>query len=296
MIVNGHVVRGFHSAPIKEKKLLNAFQGVALSSTAFIDLDVGYRYHSLYLVYGGTTFDVSHMTNIRIIANGETIWNLSGTRQDVLNQYENMAAASTYKALLISFEREGLNDEVRKYTTCINTGIPCSQAPRGITKFRIEVDIDSGAVAPTLVAYAKVSINNPHQGIWLPRRKTFFENVPGSATVEFLLANKFNGNGNEPGLARLTFAETAANLTNIRLSANGQDVVNLATAANQVATAQAAIRKVNTSYVMYDTAEDGNYNAYFRANNLAAFDARIIDSNANAALPVIVETLGTLNS
>jgi len=290
----GTTQTGALTRPVKRKWKMNPFQSVGVSMTAWVQADIGLRYHSIMLPYGGTTMTPAHMSSVRLKLNNETVWNLTGARIDT---FDGLPAASTYGALVLNFERLGLIDHIKRYDTAINTGVPCRQAPNGINNMRIEVDIDSGAVAPTLgQPQGIVSPPNKDQGNFILRRTTYTENVPGSASAEFQFINKFNQKPNEPNLSRLYIEETAANLTNLRLNTNGTDDANISSALNNTDIAMSNIRKVNTGVVIWDSAADGNYNNYLRIGNAKTFNVYIIDSNANASLAVVAETLGNVTA
>jgi hypothetical protein len=294
-----NIVRGASLRPTTEKWLLNPFQSVAASSTAWLQLDIGPRYHGVMIPFGGTTMSVAHMSGIRLYLNSELVWGtVTGADIDALNQFEGFPAAATYGGLYLSFERMGLIDHIKRYDTCINTGVACKQAPHGINNFRIEIDIDAGAVAPTLgPACATISMPNPDQGLYLIRRTKTFENMQVTSPNEFLFATKYAGQQNAPWFSRLYIAETAANLSNLRLSINGEDKANISSSMNNLDIAQAGIRKVNTGIVVFDTAASGNFNGYYRIGQKnCVFDIRIKDSNVNAQLPVIVDRFGFVTS
>jgi hypothetical protein len=287
--------RGALVRPTKKKYLLNPFQSVAVSSTAWLQCPIGLRYHAILIPFSGTTMTVAHMSAVRFYINNEPAWNLSGTDIDLINQFDGLPSAATYGGLYLNFERLGLIDHMKRYDTAINTGVKCRQAPHGITSMRIEIDIDATAVAPVVgPAVATVSTINPDQGNYILRRKKIFENMQVVSPNEYLFATTYNGNKNAPYLSRLYIGETAANLNNLRLSTNGTDDVNITSAMNNMNIASYGIRKVNTGVFIYDTAEDGNYNNFFRIGNAKTFDIRIKDSNVNAQLPVITETLGSV--
>ena len=132
--------------------------GVAANATATFDLPIGRRYHKLVLQYGGTTFNLAHMTEIRVIANGEVIQRFSGTDRDMMNQFDRQAASAGI--LVLPFDRVGLYQQNGEEATAIQTGSKDPGTGVAITSFKLEVDI-GGAIAPTLTVLAVQSDNDP---------------------------------------------------------------------------------------------------------------------------------------
>lgn len=133
--------------------------GVAPGSTAVWKLPIGRRYHALALQYSGTTFNLTHMTDIRVRVNGEVIHQLSATDRDMINQFDGRAAAAGI--LLIPFDRFGLYTQSGEEATAIQTGSADPTNGIAITLFELEIDIAAGAVAPVVNVTAIQSDNDP---------------------------------------------------------------------------------------------------------------------------------------
>ena len=124
-----------------------SFEGVAANQTATLRLPIGFTFHQLYISYGGT-FTLAQMTEIRVVANGQTIMRLdSGAVLDDYNTYEGRAAASGI--LCIDFDRYNLRTRAGEEFTALGTGFP--QDPTPLTTLSVEIDI-GGATNPTLSA------------------------------------------------------------------------------------------------------------------------------------------------
>lgn len=289
----GRIARRRNLRPIIVTQLMDNPQNVVVSGTAYLELPIGLRYHALHLVYGGTTFDPTHMSGIRVKANKETIHDLTGARRDVINQFDKLPAASTHKTLTIPFERLGMVDQMQRYFTALNTGIKTPfQAPNGISSLRLEVDIDSGASAPTLSVYADVSDVNPDQALALMRELTNFENV--AATGEYTHVNKYNADPLKPVIVRWGFLDTDTNITAFRFLSNGSEIINRTSALNEHVQSIAGIRTFTASDVIYDTGERGNANSVLRLGNVASFQVKTTHAAANANLPVYYQSEGVL--
>ncbi|HLY06098.1 MAG TPA: major capsid protein P2 [Rhizomicrobium sp.] len=291
----GRLLRGWLLRPGKETIILPAFQNVAASQTAYLDLPLGFRYHKIHIVYGGTSMTPACITQLRVIINNNICWALSGTQLDTLNQFDKWPAGSTNKVLTIPFELPGLMaDHMQKYYTALNTLVPCKATPMGVTALRIEIDINGTPTNPTLASYAEVSDNNPDQGKALLRREVWIENV--ASTGEYLHVHRYNGDPLRPVLRRVTMWDTSSNITAFRMLVNGQEIHNRLTAINsQIQAGNGDFRSPqNSSFVGWDSEEDGNYANRLKLGNVADFQLRSTHAATNSTLNVVAETLGAL--
>jgi hypothetical protein len=292
-------------APVPtEKLLMPPVQGVAPGGKAYLNLPPGFRYRRLHVVYtgtgaGGGAPDMSPalMTAIRLYADNELFQNISGTDRDNLNQFDRFPAADTFKSLCLPFERTWMAEPDARYLTCINTGVASQnsvQAPKGINTLRLEIDIDATAPADTtLTVYADVMDVNVQQSRMLPRIDRWAENV--AAVGEFLHVNsaKLLNDPLRPYLARLTFVETIAHLTAVRLRKNNVDIVQTIPVALLQFNQRAEMRRTPMAgYVMLDSGDFGEYFAVWDPIHWAQCEVRTTHTAVNAAMPVIVETFG----
>jgi len=283
-------------SPVPTQRILTSYvSGVAATSTAYINLPLGFRYRGLHLLYGGTTFTPANMTAIRLYADNDLFQVISGSQRDMLNQFDKLPAASTYKNLHIPFERLGMSEPDARYLTCINTGAHSkgAQSKSGITaQFRMEVDINSGAVAPTLSVLADVMDVNVTQSRLLPRIDQWTENVAATGEWLHVNSNRFLGDSIRPYVQRLTFGDTNTNITNLRLRRNNEDIVNVPTTLLQYNQVRENRRAPQANFVSYDTGDMGEYYNILDPIHMSAFEIRTTHAATNASLPVISETMG----
>lgn len=124
--------------------------------TATFKLPIGNRYHELQMVYAGTTFNLTHMTEMRVYLNGKVFQRFSATDRDKMNQFDGLAAANGI--LKIPFDRQNLLTLAAMEETAIDTGkVAATAEGEQISSFYIEIDIAGTAVAPTLSMNATVS-------------------------------------------------------------------------------------------------------------------------------------------
>ena len=108
----------------------------------------GMVYHRIILQLGGT-FTKSQITEIRIKANGKLIFQDSGSRIDLINQYKGLAASATL--LTIDFTEPRMRDQFEQLMGGLDTGKDKTGMPK-VSSLLMEIDI-AGATNPTLVAY-----------------------------------------------------------------------------------------------------------------------------------------------
>lgn len=153
---------------------------VAASSTSTFRFPIGMTFEKALFTYGGTTFDLTHMTEIRVVGNGRVIDRFAATATlsggqvlDKINQFEGRAAANG--VLAVDFGRYGLRTRVAEESTGLGTGVkPIAPGQKGhdeyvaaggtgveLSTLNVEFDIKSTAVAPSLKAKAHLSPKRP---------------------------------------------------------------------------------------------------------------------------------------
>ena len=281
-------------APKTQTIILPVIIGVQAGATAYLDLPLGVRYHAIYLQYGGTTFTPANITQVRVKVNGTVVWALPGSFLDTMNQFDKMQAASTYNTLALSFERIGLKSASARWSTALNTGkgVLTRAVPQGITSLRLEFDINGTAVAPTLVATAKISANNPAQGAWLMRREIWYENV--AVVGQYLHQHKYNQDPLRPMMSRMFFGDTPANITAFDIQANRQEIINRTSTLNEHIQTVDNLRAPQAGQVVWDTGEDGISANMLNVGSIADLEIRTTHAAVNNALPVMAESLGYL--
>ena len=119
------------------------FANVTSSGIATASIMPGRTLEGMELILGGTSFAYSHITLIRLKANGKTFWEGSGVQADKLNKFQGLTyAASTLPIMFVEILGRDLLDEM----------VGAFDTSNGIANITIEVTI-SGATAPTLEMY-----------------------------------------------------------------------------------------------------------------------------------------------
>lgn len=135
---------------------LPEFEGVGASSKARMNLTnyQGQTYNGIMLVMGGTAFNASHMTAIKVKLAGKPVVDISGADLLAINKYYGYTNAATH--LFIPFA-DAFADHTGDIDGFDIGGIDTSV---GYASFIVEIDIGA-ATAPTLKAYGHLSKAQP---------------------------------------------------------------------------------------------------------------------------------------
>lgn len=234
---------------------LQAFNNVAANSTCICDLLPtvgGSTLEAIWLKLGGT-FTFSHMTGIRLKANGKTIWETTGTALDTINQYRDINTGNTY--LLMDFMEPRFRTPL-----AFSSGALELSLNSGINQLTLEIDI-GGATSPTLSGTAEVSPAGPLPGespllrFMFLRRHRAQINVP--AAGEFAISPPhMNPSGSTGALfKRINLFASSSDITALRIRRNGLEEFNLSVALMQELQ-QRAGRVVQSGHIAFDPVLD----------------------------------------
>jgi len=124
-----------------------AFSNVVATGVASCLLPIGRTIERITMVLGGTTFNETHMTSIKLRANGKVIIDVTGTELKKINAFRGIVSSAGFLTLDFTeiFGRDRLDQVVGGFDTS-----------KGIAQLSLEVSI-AGATAPTLNAYISES-------------------------------------------------------------------------------------------------------------------------------------------
>lgn len=123
------------------------FQNVVAGRTATLEIPrYALTWLGAVLQLGGTTFTKALIDNVRLVLGTKTLWEVTGTELDEINTYKRGKAA-TANWLHIDFTQPGNKEMGGEFIG----GYSMEQLPQG-QRLVLEVDINSSASAPTLVA------------------------------------------------------------------------------------------------------------------------------------------------
>jgi hypothetical protein len=160
---------------MKSLKLLPTIANVAAGNTVSVNMPVGNTYETIYLYYTGAT--PAQLKNIKVELNGRMISEYpSGERLvSIDNHYKRN---QTSGCLTFNFNRPELHVLGNQRFFGLDTN-----ASQGIQTAIISLDIDAGAAATTLKAYAQVVQSVAGAPNYLTKVRRFI--VPVSAAGQF---------------------------------------------------------------------------------------------------------------
>lgn len=255
------------------------FQNVVASGVATVSLPIGMSYNKIILSLGGTSFTKSMITDIKVKVNGKTIYQNTGSRLDLINQYRGLAANSSY--LTIDFTEPRAKNMASQYLGNINTA-------KGVSTLTVEVTI-AGATAPTLDSYAELG---PPAELGVLAKQILF-------TAGFTAAGKFplkiiDVANRGAIIKRVHFAHTG-NLTQLEVKKNGVVIHdNVLTAVNTFWQGEYQ-KTAQSNLYTWDPCADNNYE-----NAVKTADAISLEFNptfsAADTVTAVLETLDILSN
>lgn len=227
---------------------------VTPGTTAVWKLPIGRRYHALQLEYSGTTFNLTHMTAIRVKANGQVIHEVNGAERDSMNQFDGRAAAAGI--LTIPFDRFSLYSQKGEEATAVQTGTVDPQTGIAITLFELEIDIAGAAVAPAILVTATQSDNDPAvQGPGLILRTLKFTKTFGVSGIQEVADLPKATEGAKFRFLNRTFIKTA-NTVDLEITRDSYQIFQRkATVNNRVQLD--GVRAPQSGYFVFDPTEEG---------------------------------------
>lgn len=266
-------------------------EGVAAGQTATFKLPIGLRCHYVLLAFGGTTFDLTHMTEIRVLVNGKVIHRYSATERNAMNMFDGLADAATKKRLVIPFDRFNLKTRVQETLTALNTG---SKDEKGVSinNVSIEVDISSSASAPTLSMKALQSEQLPGgPGSMLHIMKNIFN---PTAAGEFHISTMAKGASNSQLLNKVIWHPSANAINSFQVELNRKTIAEMDLSDNESIQID-GVRTPQTGYVIYDRTANGVGVDPLLLKPLDDF-RYIMDVSGAMTLTMISEYIGNLGS
>jgi len=234
-------------------RALPTFNGVGVSQTATLDIPIGMTLHNILLTLGGT-FVPSDCSEIRVKANGRTIYTCSGDDLNTVNKFDGRVGSTS--AMFLDFERYGLKTRAATEITAIGTGAPYNNNaqspnynPTPLNTLQLEVDIDGTPTAPTLTASASQSAPRP-TGLIRHRRK-FVYSPTGAG--DFEIANLPKG----LLIDKVYIKSASDNIVSVKLDRDNFRVFDRTAVQNDLVQSD-GVRVSQSSWFVYDPTEEGN--------------------------------------
>jgi hypothetical protein len=257
--------------------------------TATFKFPIGNRFHENQLIYSGTTFNLTHMTEMRMYANGKVFQTFSGTDRDKMNQFDGLSAANGI--LKIPFDRQELLTLAAMEETAIDTGkVVGGGSGEQINSFYMEIDISATAVAPSLSMNATVSesLGNGVGTVLHIKRDT--RSAGGAGEID--ISDLAYGKSISQFLNRVWFKPTAGQLDKIRIERNTSVLFERTKALNEFIQGDGK-RVPQAGYQVVDKTERGVGGDVIDLRGASDF-RYIVQASAAMTLTVYSENLGRL--
>jgi hypothetical protein len=270
-------------------------ESVAAGSTATFRLPIGATYEQLLLSYSGTTFDLSHMSEIRLVGNGKVIMRFAtvgaksgGQVLDMFNQYEGRAAAAG--VLVLDLVRFNIRTRANEELTGLGTGYTPAMAGYKemgglgveLSTLYLEIDIKATASNPVLSAKAVQSPKRPLGVIKKVRQFTYSAGGAGDYEISDLPRGDL--------INKIYIHSTNVNSLKIETDRNVRFERNKAE--NELIQSD-GVRVPQTGLFVYDPSEIGNGSEALPTRNVQDFRV-VLDMAAAGQVPVTVEYIGAM--
>lgn len=256
------------------------FNNVAANGVATVSLPVGMSYNRIILALGGGAFTKAMITDIKVKLNGKVIFQNTGSRLDLINQYRGIAASASF--LTIDFTEPRAKDMKEQYIGNINTA-------EGVSSLTIEVTI-AGATTPTLDSYSEYG--PPAKLGVLAKQILFTNSYAGSGKFAFKVIDVANRGAI---VKRVHFAH-GGNLTALEVKKNGVVIHDsIPTAVNTFYQSEYQ-KTAQANLYTYDPCLDNNYTNSIKTADMVSLEFNPTFSAADtvtAALEVL-DVLGNM--
>lgn len=213
---------------------------------------IGLTYHRIFTEYAFTDGGVpvalaDAVADIRVMANGRPIWQLSAAQLDTKNQFEGRNAAAGI--LTIDFDRYNLRTRAAEEFTQVGTGF--AQDPTPLTTLTIEVDLksNSGVDGGTISSKLLQSESAPLGFIKKVRR--FVHQFTGAGEVEI------DDYPRGDLINMIMLFESANDIDLLRIERDNFIVFERSKELNARVQSD-GVRTPQADVYVYDTSEDGN--------------------------------------
>jgi hypothetical protein len=276
---------------MKTFRPMPAVQGVAAGSIATLLCPIGLTYHGILWTMGGTTFNLSLITEIRVKGDGRSLFTVAGADLDKHNLFDGRSAASATQFFL-DFERYGLDvfggstaaEALRgRELTAIGTGLaPGKDNPIELSTLQIELDISASASAPTLSAKA---LQSPARSLGFLKKRRKFIYAPAGA-IEFEISDLPRGDL----IDKIYIMSSGNKITRVKLERDNFLSFDRTPDENNLMQLD-GVRVPQSSIFVIDPSEQGRGDEAIITGNVSDFRLKVTVSAADT-LTIYVDYLG----
>ena len=237
-----------------QTRKLPGVEGAAASQTATVNMPVNLSYYGILWTLSSDGLDSSStlgdFDEIRIKANGKTIYQVDPVHQNRFNSYMGIpryeGGADEAQLLWMPFIRPGLLDRAEQELTVIGMGYPrvtdpnvADYNPIPITTMQAEIDIGSGFSGGVVRGLAV--LGTPRPVGTLRKLKRFYRSISGSG--DYQISDLPKGE-----LIDMIAMNNADDIDAVRIERNGYTVYNRTAEENRILTAVGVRKNANTPY------------------------------------------------
>ncbi|MFL6675878.1 MAG: major capsid protein P2 [Massilia sp.] len=255
------------------------FNNVAANGLATVSLPIGMSFNKIILALGGGAFTKSMITNAKVKVNGKTVWENTGGRLDLQNQYRKLGNNAAY--LEIDFTEPKAKTMSEQYLGNINTA-------QGVSSLTLEITI-AGATAPTLDSWAELGPPGP-LGI-IAKQILFTSSNGGAGKFPLKLIDLANRGAI---IKRVHFAH-GGNLTQLEVKKNGIVIHDNVPAAVNAYWQSSYDKVAQTNLYTFDPCADNNYANAVKTADMVSLEFNPTFSAADTVTAVL-ETLDVLGN
>lgn len=124
------------------------FTNVVAGSTATLQLPIGMSFNKIILQMGGG-LTKSTITSLKLRLNGKVIFEQTGAKLDLINNYRGLQQSGVSQFLVIDFTEPSAKNMLEEFIGNINTA-------SGVSAFSLEIDIAAAATNPKIESWSEV--------------------------------------------------------------------------------------------------------------------------------------------
>lgn len=248
---------------------------------------IGLTYHRIFTEYAFTDGGVpvaleDAVQDIRVMANGRPVWQLTAAQLNVKNQFEGRAAAAGI--LTIDFDRYNLRTRPAEEFTQIGTGLAGDPTP--LTTLTIEVDlkdnsgVDGGSISSKLLQSESAPLG------FIKKVRRFVDEFAGAGEHEIDDYPKGDL------INMIMLFESANDIDTLRIERDNFIVFERSKELNARIQSD-GVRTPQPNLYVYDTSEDGNGTDQLATAGVA--DLRLfLDIDGAMTVTSIIDYIGTI--
>lgn len=271
-----------------------AFNQVAASSKSTIKLPTGMLYHEIRVAL--TNITAAQIGEVRLRANNRTIMSLTGPQLDTLNQFDRRQSIATDDIMVIPFNRYNLMQRDAEEVTALLTGTnnPYEDGA-AIVQLRLDITLLAGPVNPAMSVIAVQSEKNPNIGYVMRTIEAITRDTAAGKNILSNIPDSIPLVSETQALINRILFNDSGDITGLKINRGKIPIFDRLVADNQ-AVQKDGVRTPQANWTAYDPSERGYGGNPLQVAGFQQFDFELQQTAGVAAMPIIVEYLGTLGN